>query len=62
MVSKKIFIFFHYKSMGANDLWGVASLNPRSLVGRIFVGKHCYILNIIALSLMDTEKQMFEGS
>ena len=27
--------FFHYKSMGANDPWGVASLDPRGLIGRI---------------------------
>ena len=30
--------FFHYKSMGANDPRGVASFNPRGLIGRIYVG------------------------
>ena len=44
MVSeKKIFLFLkfsHYKSMGANDPRGVASLGPRSLIGRIYVGGH----------------------
>ena len=30
--------FFHYKSMGVNDLRGVASLAPRGLIGRIYVG------------------------
>ena len=42
MVSeKKIFLrFSHYKSMGANDSRGVASLGPRGLIGRIYVGDH----------------------
>ena len=30
----------HYKSMGANDPQGVASLDPRGLIGRIYVGEH----------------------
>ena len=40
MVSeKKIFLSFsHYKSMGANAPRGVASLDPRGLIGRIYVG------------------------
>ena len=42
MVSeKKIFLrFSHYKSMGANDPWDVASLGTRGLIGRIYVGDH----------------------
>ena len=32
--------FSHYKSMGANDPWDVASFGPRGLIGRIFVGDH----------------------
>ena len=42
MVSeKKIFLSVsHYKSMGANDPRGVASLGPRGLIGRIYVGEH----------------------
>ena len=32
--------FSHYKSMGANDPWGVASFVPRGLIGRIYVGGH----------------------
>ena len=39
MVSEKN-IFSHYKSMGANDPQGVASLDPRGLIGRIYVGDH----------------------
>ena len=37
MVSeKKIFLSFsHYKSMGVHDPRGVASLDPRGLIGRI---------------------------
>ena len=33
-------IFSHYKSMGANDPRGLASLSPRGLMGRIYVGDH----------------------
>ena len=32
--------FFHYKSMGANDTRGVAGLDPRGLIGRIYAGNH----------------------
>ena len=32
--------FSHYKSMGANDPQGMASLDPRGLIGRISVGDH----------------------
>ena len=32
--------FSHYKSMGVNDPQGVASLGPRGLIGRIYVGDH----------------------
>ena len=46
MVSeKKIFLCFsHYKSMGANDPRGVASLNPRGLIERIYVEYHKILL------------------
>ena len=41
MVSeKKICKFFHYKSMGANNPRGMASLGLRGLIGRIYVGDH----------------------
>ena len=34
------FLYFsHNKSMGAIDPWGVASFNPRGLIGRIYVGE-----------------------
>ena len=32
--------FSHYKSMGANDPWGLANLYSRGLIGRIYVGDH----------------------
>ena len=32
--------FSHYKCMGANDPLGMASLDPRYLTGRIYVGDH----------------------
>ena len=32
--------FSHYKFMGANDSRGMASLDPRGLIGRIYVGDH----------------------
>ena len=34
------FWFSHYMSMAANDLRGVANLDPRGIVGRIYVGDH----------------------
>ena len=39
MVSEKkiFFFFFHYKSMGANEPRGVATLDPRGLIGRIYL-------------------------
>ena len=42
MVSeKKIFLrFAHYKSMGTNDPQGIANLDPRGFIGRIYVGDH----------------------
>ena len=46
MISEKI--FSHYKSMASNHLLGMASLDPRGLIGRIYewTTTHCYILNI----------------
>ena len=41
MVLENIFLSFsHYKSMGANDPRGVASVNPSGLIGRIYVGDY----------------------
>ena len=41
MVSeKKIFKISYYKSVGANDPLEVASLGPRGLICRIYVGDH----------------------
>ena len=37
--------FFHYKSMGANDPWGMVNLAPRGMVGRICVGDHYTLLH-----------------
>ena len=34
------FFFFYYKFMGANDSRGMASLDPRGLIGSIYVGDH----------------------
>ena len=52
MVSEKkiILSFSHYKSMGANDPRGMASLDPRSLIGRINVGDHYILLYTYAVS------------
>ena len=30
--------------MGANDTWDVANLNPRGMVGKIYIGKHYALL------------------
>ena len=54
--------FSHNKSMEANDPRGVANLDPRGVVGRIYVGDHLTSLhNLLALSLMVSEKNIFEG-
>ena len=54
--------FSHYKSVEANDPRGVANLEPRGVVGRIYVGDHLTSLhNLLALSLMVSEKNIFEG-
>ena len=47
MVSeKKIFLRFSYcKSMGANDPQGVANLDPRGMIGRIYVEYHLTLLH-----------------
>ena len=44
MISEK-YIFSHYKSMGANDLWTVANLDPRVLIDRIYVGDNYTLLH-----------------
>ena len=31
--------------MGANDPWGMASLGPRGLIGRMYVGDHYTLLH-----------------
>ena len=37
--------FFHYKSMGANGSRSMASLDPRSLIGRIYTEDHYTVLH-----------------
>ena len=49
VLGKKILcVFPHLKSMKGNDPLGVAYLDPRGMVGRIYKGaiRYCYILNI----------------
>ena len=40
----------HYKSMGANEPRGVANIDPRGMVGRIYVGDHLSLLHTKYLS------------
>ena len=43
---REMFLFFsHYKFIGANDPRGVASLGPRGLIGRIYVGDRLTLLH-----------------
>ena len=37
--------FLHYMSMGTNDPWGMASLDPRGLIRRIYVVDHNTMLH-----------------
>ena len=54
MVSEKeiffLFFFFHYKSMEANEPRGTFSVDPRGMVGRIYVGDHLMLLHTKYLS------------
>ena len=34
------YVFSYYKSMEANDSWGVANLDPRGMISRIYEGYH----------------------
>ena len=36
--------------MGVNDLWGIANLDPRGMVGRIYVGDHQTLLHTKSVS------------
>ena len=47
---EKILSFSQSKSMGANDPWGVANLDPSGVVGRIYVGDHSTLLHTKSLS------------
>ena len=45
IVSEDFFLkFSHCKSLEAIDPWGVASLNPRGMIGMIYVGDHWTLL------------------
>ena len=50
--------------MGANDTRGVANLNPRAMVGRIYVGVHITLLHTISVSSgpHGFREEVFEGS
>ena len=37
---RRFFKFFHYKSLGDNDICGVENLHPRGIACRIYVGDH----------------------
>ena len=37
--------FSHFKSMGANKPRGMANLDPRGMVGRIYIGDHLILLH-----------------
>ena len=47
MVSEKknFYKSFYRKSMGANELQGVAHLDPKGMFGRIYVGYHQKLLH-----------------
>ena len=46
VLEKKIFfIFSYYMTMGDDDLRSVANLDPRGMIGRIFVEYHLTLLH-----------------
>ena len=62
MVSEtKIFsCYSYYNPLGDNDgPLGMANLDPRGMVGRIYKGDDCYKQNIKALGLMVSKKKIF---
>ena len=42
--------FSHYKFMGANEPWSVTNLDPRGMIGGIYVGDHLTLLHTKYLS------------
>ena len=50
MISEKKVSVFQFRSMGAYDLGGVANLDPRGMVCRVYVGNHQTLLHTIAVS------------
>ena len=49
--------------MGANDSQCVANLDPRGMVGRIYIVDHLTSLhNLLALCLMVSKEKIFKGS
>ena len=51
MVSeKKIFYVFPNMSMRANEPWGMPTLDPRGMVGRVYIGEHLTLLHTKYLS------------
>ena len=51
VLEKEIFLSFsHFKPRGANEPWGVANLDPRGMVGRIYVCDHLTLLHTKYLS------------
>ena len=63
MVSEKK-NFSHYKSIGTYDPSGVANLDPRGMVGRIYVGDHLTLLHTKSVSSepQSYSKNIFKGS
>ena len=41
-----------YKSMGATDPSGKDSLDPRGLIGRIYIATYMYYIHVSAVGLM----------
>ena len=37
--------FFHHKSTGDNEHRGVANLDPKGMIGRIYLGDHIMLLH-----------------
>ena len=50
VAEKKIFFFFFIMSIGANDPWGMANLDLRGMVGRMYVGDYLTSLHTLSIS------------
>ena len=53
-------MFSYCVTMGDDDPRGMANLDPRGMIGRIYVGYHITLIHTISLCLVGLEKTIFK--